>query len=192
MGGTRDRLLQAAGDLFSRQGYSGTGLKAVIGRAGVPLGSLYHFFPNGKAQLGAEAILDAGQRLERRMRRLLEAQVDPCAGVEALFAAEAEHLERTAFEGGCPVAGATLDVACDSQEVRAACAAVFASWLAVLVQAFEAWGHDCDTAQTYGHLVLTGLEGAILVSRAEGSTQPLLRTQRALCTLLAAASRATA
>lgn len=180
---TRDRLLRATSELFSLQGYSGTGLKAVVGRAGVSLGSLYHFFPNGKSQLGAEAILEAGGRVERGMVSRLKDQPDAASGLNALFDAEAAHLEATSFEGGCPAAGAALDASCESEEIRLACAEVFARWRRVLEEAFNGWGHDADSAEAYAQLSLSSLEGAILVSRAEGSTTALRRTQAALAAL---------
>ena len=52
---TRERILYATAELFRRQGYSGTGLKQVVGEAQAPFGSLYHHFPGGKQQLAGES-----------------------------------------------------------------------------------------------------------------------------------------
>jgi AcrR family transcriptional regulator len=49
---TRARLLEAAAQLFREQGYAATGLKQITAEAEAPWGSLYHFFPGGKEQLG--------------------------------------------------------------------------------------------------------------------------------------------
>lgn len=43
-GGTRDRLLAAADELFYSNGISSTGVDAVISRAQVSIGSLYNNF----------------------------------------------------------------------------------------------------------------------------------------------------
>ena len=46
---TRDRIVTASAELFRRKGYTGTGLKPIAAEAGAPFGSIYHFFPGGKA-----------------------------------------------------------------------------------------------------------------------------------------------
>jgi AcrR family transcriptional regulator len=50
---TRERIVDASAELFRRQGYSATGVKQIVEAAQAPFGSLYHFFPGGKEQLGA-------------------------------------------------------------------------------------------------------------------------------------------
>jgi TetR/AcrR family transcriptional regulator, lmrAB and yxaGH operons repressor len=52
---TRDRLVFAATRLFRQRGYDGTGLAEILTEAGVPKGSLYHHFPDGKADLACAA-----------------------------------------------------------------------------------------------------------------------------------------
>lgn len=42
---TKQRIVEASGELFRRQGYTGTGVKQIVEEAGAPFGSLYHFFP---------------------------------------------------------------------------------------------------------------------------------------------------
>ena len=56
---TRDRILDATGELLRDRGYAGTGLKAISATAGAPLGSLYHHFPHGKQEMAAAALRHA-------------------------------------------------------------------------------------------------------------------------------------
>ena len=55
----RDSLIWAAAKLFRRQGYSGTGLRDILAASGAARGSLYHYFPDGKEQIGAAAVTAA-------------------------------------------------------------------------------------------------------------------------------------
>ena len=57
---TRERIIEAGSALFRRQGYAGTGMKAIAAAAKAPFGSIYHFFPGGKDELSAEVIRAAG------------------------------------------------------------------------------------------------------------------------------------
>ena len=95
---TRARLVEAAAALFSRNGYSATGVKAVLLEASAPYGSLYHWFPGGKQQLGVAALEYGGSRY----RELLESVYPEGKGVveatAASFVMASELLEQTDFD----------------------------------------------------------------------------------------------
>ena len=129
---SRERLLETAVDLLQRQGYHGTGLNELLERSGAPRGSLYHYFPGGKEQIGAEAIGRAGEQVAAAVAHLLRAKPSAADAVEALAALLAAGLEASAFERGCPVATTALEVTPRSEPIRAAVQAGFESWLAPL------------------------------------------------------------
>ncbi len=52
----KDNIVVAAMSLFRRQGYASTGLNQILQESGAPKGSLYHYFPGGKEQLGLAAV----------------------------------------------------------------------------------------------------------------------------------------
>ena len=58
--GTRQRVEDSAALLFRRQGYAATGLKQIAAESGAAFGSIYHFFPGGKADLGDHVVRRAG------------------------------------------------------------------------------------------------------------------------------------
>ena len=58
--------MTAASELFRRQGYAATGLKAILAASDAPYGSLYHFFPGGKEELGV-AVLHSGGAVYREL-----------------------------------------------------------------------------------------------------------------------------
>jgi AcrR family transcriptional regulator len=53
---TRDRLLAAGEDLFGEHGYDDTSIEAILDRAGVKRGALYHHFDSKKSLF--DAVLD--------------------------------------------------------------------------------------------------------------------------------------
>ena len=57
---TKERIVGATADLFRHQGYNGTAVKQIVESAGAPFASLYHFFPGGKEELGAETVRWSG------------------------------------------------------------------------------------------------------------------------------------
>jgi AcrR family transcriptional regulator len=50
---TRDRLIEAARDLFGRHGYDGTSIDAILRAAGIQRGALYHHFDSKRAVFDA-------------------------------------------------------------------------------------------------------------------------------------------
>ena len=66
---TKDRILDTTAEHFRRYGYTGTGMKQIVAEAKAPFGSIYHFFPGGKEQLGREVILRSGPDVPGARRR---------------------------------------------------------------------------------------------------------------------------
>src|SRR6478735_3416487 len=52
----RNRMVSGAADMLGRRGLSAMTVRDLARHAGAPLGSTYHYFPGGKAQLAAEAV----------------------------------------------------------------------------------------------------------------------------------------
>jgi AcrR family transcriptional regulator len=79
---TREHLLDAARELFARDGYDATSIEAVLRRSGVSRGSLYHHFPDKKALF--EAVLHRVQA--EVIKSTTKAAKGSADGVEALKA----------------------------------------------------------------------------------------------------------
>jgi TetR/AcrR family transcriptional regulator, lmrAB and yxaGH operons repressor len=176
MNDTRARLLAAGERLFRAQGYSGTGLKQLAQEAEAPWSSMYHFFPGGKQQLGAEVVRYAAGRYAALIAKAFAAYSDPADAVAAVFKAEAKILTESKFRNGCPVAAVTLDVASTVEELREPCGEAFDLWIGTIAHGLTATGLAAKDARALASYVLSSLEGAIVLSRAENSVAPLERT----------------
>jgi AcrR family transcriptional regulator len=174
MADTRTRLVRAAEQLFRTQGYAATGLKELTAAAAAPWGSLYHFFPGGKAQLGAAAARYAGEFYAEGWRRAFEHTRTPGEAMERIFVGEARILEGGDYHNGCPVAAVTLDVASTDDDLRAACDAAFEAWLAVMADGFERRGAPAQDARALALFALAAIEGAIVLSRAARSPEAVV------------------
>jgi AcrR family transcriptional regulator len=170
---TRERILTAGAELFRRQGYDGTGVKQIVATAGAPFGSLYHFFPGGKGQLGEEVIRWSGGAYRDLVTGVFDAAEDPVAGVAAVFAGAADTLRETGYADACPIATVALEVASTNEPLRIATADVFRDWIAAAGARFEAAGVSEQRARALAISMICGLEGAFVLSRALRSTEPL-------------------
>ena len=173
MPGTKERIVSAGAELFRRQGYNGTGVKQIVTAAESPFGSLYHFFPGGKEQLGAETIRWSGEMYGQLLPAVFDPAPDVVTGVVDFFAGAAEHLRETDYADACPIATVALEVSSVSEPLREACADVFEGWIAAGTERFASAGIEAAAARRLAIAMIAGLEGAFVLSRALRSTEPL-------------------
>jgi TetR/AcrR family transcriptional repressor of lmrAB and yxaGH operons len=67
----RANILLAMATLIEKQGYHATGLNDIIALSGSPKGSVYYYFPEGKEQIGIEAVRESGELIASRLKALL-------------------------------------------------------------------------------------------------------------------------
>lgn len=173
MASTRDRIVEASAELFRRQGYPATGVKQIVAAAQAPFGSVYHFFPGGKEQLGAEAIRHSGALYEQLIPAVFDLAPDVVTGTVDFFAGAAAHLVETDYEDACPIATIALEVSSSSEPLRLACADVFESWIAAGASRHEAAGLTPEKARELTIALIAALEGAFVLARALRTTEPL-------------------
>ena len=171
--GTKDRIVNASAELFRRQGYTGTGLKQVVAEADAPFGSLYHFFPGGKEQLGDEVIRRAGAFFGQLYEDIADAAPDVVTATRDFFEGAAETLRSTDYADACPIATVALEVASTNETLRQATADVFESWIEGITRRAVEAGIPEPRARELAIANLASLEGAFILCRATRSTEPL-------------------
>jgi len=170
---TKDRILDTSAELFRRQGYMGTGLKQLVAEAGAPFGSIYHFFPGGKEELGAETIRRSGELYLQLFVAIAAEAPDAPSAVSDFFAGAAETLVETDYSDACPIATVALEVASTNDTLRQATADVFESWIDASTAYYTAAGLSDEKARALSLSILSLLEGAFIFSRAMRSTEPM-------------------
>ena len=170
---TKTRILDATADLFRRYGYTGTGLKQVVADANAPFGSLYHHFPGGKQELGAEVIHRSGAMYFDLVAGIVGAAPDLLTGIHDCFTGAAEVLRATDYADACPIATVALEVASTNETLRIATAEVFESWIAGLAAYITTSGIDATPARALAIQLIMLLEGAFLLCRASRTTEAL-------------------
>jgi AcrR family transcriptional regulator len=175
---TRARIVSATSELFRRQGMAGTGLKQITKTADAPFGSLYHFFPGGKAQLAEEVIRTSGKMYFDLVMQFFDACTDLPAGIETAFTAAAELLVETDYADACPIATIALEVASTDETLRVATADVFADWIDAGARRLVGSGLPEASRRRLMIGIITSLEGAFILCRALRSTEPLEAASR--------------
>lgn len=178
---TVQRVLDAACDLFARQGIRATTLDQVGARSGTGRGQLYLYFA-GKSDLVAAVVAQQVQRVLDAQQPLL-ATMSTAADVRAWCAA-AERWHATDARARCPIGSLVHELGEHDDAARTALADGFERWRAALADAMRrlrdrgelAAGVDPENAAAG---LLAAYQGGVLLA---GATGDLALLRRALAT----------
>jgi AcrR family transcriptional regulator len=170
-------MVRSAAQLIRRKGVAGTGMREIVSEAAAPRGSLQHYFPAGKEGLVEEALTWMGGVAARRVRRQvarLEGAEDraPSRLLAGLLDDWRRDLEMESFSAGCPLVAAAADVSATSDRLRRVTSTAFDSWQAALEEALLSLGVDPLKAPALALVVISSLEGAIVLARVRRDMVP--------------------
>ncbi|MGK5533208.1 TetR/AcrR family transcriptional regulator [Streptomyces sp. URMC 129] len=178
----RERMVGSAVRLFRERGVAGTSIADVMAEGHAPRGSLYHYFPGGKAELAEAATAQAGRAMGATISALA-AEQGPVGTFVAIVDFFREQLVATGFTAGCPVAAGGLAEA-EAPGARVAAGEAFASWEATLAASLWQHGIPAERADRLATLGLSTVQGALVLARAQRSTRALDRVREEFSTLL--------
>jgi TetR/AcrR family transcriptional repressor of nem operon len=182
---TREKILNAANDLFYQYGYTATGLDRIIAEAGVAKGNFFHHFKS-KEEL-AVAVLDWHRDLaiqEIDLERIL-AEPSPLQALRDLLKRMTGRMTDgvgTCRVRGCLFGNFALELSLGSEAVRCKVRDIFGGFrmlIQTLLERAQAAGEirtDLGPLPTAG-MILGLVEGAVLLDKASQSEQ---ETGRAL------------
>lgn len=170
---TRDRILEAAAELYRRQGMPATGIKQISAAAEAPYGSIYHHFPGGKEAISVEVIRREGLRYGAFVGAQLET-TDPLTGIPTLFENAGKLLESQDYSEACSIETIALEVASTNERLRLESAEVFESWLTGLATWFGQLEITEPERRRLALITLTALEGAFVLCRTLRSIEPIV------------------
>ncbi|MES4909098.1 MULTISPECIES: TetR/AcrR family transcriptional regulator [unclassified Streptomyces] len=186
-GPSRERIVAGAADMISRRGLNATSIRELAKHAKAPLGSTYHYFPEGKQQLATEAVRYAGTAVARLLGKELDA--GPVAGLRAFLALWRGIVVESDFRAGCPVLAVSVEEppADGIPPALVAAAEAFEDWEELLTQALREHGAAPERAPGLAALIVASVEGAIAMCRAKRSMRPLDQVAGELEALIAGA-----
>ena len=171
----RERMVFSAAQLVRTRGVEATGMRDVVAHAEAPRGSLQHYFPGGKEQLVGEAIEWTGAFAARRVGRVAARLDDQTPG--SLFAAMAAQwrteFTTVGFEGGCPLVATVADTAATSENLREIVSKAFEGWQRPVAGVLVDMGVPPVRSESLAVLMISALEGAIVLARAHLDVGPL-------------------
>ncbi|HEC52114.1 hypothetical protein LCGC14_0180340 [marine sediment metagenome] len=180
----RNSIITSAIRLFRQRGYAATGLNDILKDSGAPKGSLYHYFPGGKEQLGEEAVTVAGAVVAKTLDELRAEKTSAADMLRGYGRLLAGWMAQAEYREGCPIATTLLETTPQSQSLAKAGQLAFANWRQPFIEQLQADGVPAERAQRLAQLILITVEGAMLMARVEASSQPIVQACDDLADLL--------
>ena len=171
---TRQRIIAAAAPIFNKQGYAGCALSDIMAATGLEKGGIYRHFES-KEEIAAEAF-DYAWTISMALRR--QGMEEIPNHVDRLKKHIAAFVSRSTIPGGCPLLNTGVDSDNGNPILRERVQKALRGWEKMLRTTLAdgiAAGtvrEDVD-ADKVARLIISGLEGGMLVSRIEKNDQAL-------------------
>jgi AcrR family transcriptional regulator len=174
---TRSRIVEAAADLVLAHGVGGTSLDDIRADTKTSKSQLFHYFPDGKAELVREIVRCQGERVLQSQRPAIDA-LDSWEAWERWRDLVIAHYDSAGGVLGCPIGSLASEAAADDPRLREQLAAYLDDWqerLADGVRALRDGGElrpEADPAALATSL-LAAIQGGLVLARTAGTLAPL-------------------
>jgi AcrR family transcriptional regulator len=171
-GRTKQRMIDSAVTLLRERGAAGITVESVLARSGAPRGSVYHHFPGGRSELILAAARRAGDLIATMIDESVAAN-DPHAALDRFVQFWKHSLTATDYLAGCPIVALTVDSHQDPPEAAELVRDIFTRWHLGLQNLLAAHGFPAERARRLATLVVSAIEGAVILCRAHRDARPL-------------------
>jgi TetR/AcrR family transcriptional repressor of nem operon len=185
----RDKLLEVGLRVVHQHGFGGASVRDIVQAAGVPQGSFTNHFASKEA-FGLEVIeLYLANSRESIRATLRDEALPPLQRLRAYIDASKNRLGKDQMRNGCLFGNFTAEASDWSEKIRLRLVEVFAEVQASIAQCLRAAvkagelapSLDCDEVAGF---IVSSMQGAILLSKAQRSPVPLERFKETLFSLV--------
>ena len=174
------RLIRAAAQLFRSRGYHGVGLNDLLSEAAAPRGSLYHHFPNGKADLALAAATWASDEMLRVIAASFAGAETFEDGATTLCFKLAKLFDLTGQQDGCPI-GSTLFEGPGNPDFLRHAERCYSGWIEEVQDHATRFGLEAAEARKRAEHVFLLIQGGWQLARARQSSDVLRGLPELFC-----------
>jgi TetR/AcrR family transcriptional repressor of lmrAB and yxaGH operons len=183
---THDDIISRLMDVFRTVGYDGATLSKLSKATGLQRASLYHRFPGGKREMAQAVLAQAEAWLDAHVLTPLAGPGTPPARLEQM----AQALDAFYMQGSSSCLLDALSLGEGGEQFRDHIQAAFTRWIdALSALVIEHTGCPTVEAQRRSEDAVLSIQGALVLARGTGKTEPFQRVLNNLPTLLFGSKR---
>lgn len=174
--GVRRRILDAAFEAFTQQGYNATGMQALRRKAGVSGGAFAHHFPTKKALCLAVIEERVAMAIEQAWIIPVQAAPHALAGIRQVFEHTIAGIEARGTVSGCPLGNLAAELAGQDQDFRRAMDAIYQHWqqaIAARLAGQKRAKLSPRQCEALAQFVIAVFSGALVMAKARQDATPL-------------------
>jgi len=164
-------MVRSAASLIRTRGVNATSFSEVLADSGAPRGSIYYHFPQGKEQLAEDAIRWTSERVLAHQRTCRA--TTPAGVLDCFIDMWRQVVLASGGSAGCVVAGVAIDTDAADRARMDVVRATFQGWVDLLAEQLVAVGVPARRAVRVAVATVAGMEGALILCRAQRAIGPL-------------------
>jgi len=172
----RDEVIDRLTEVFRTVGYEGATLGMLAEATGLEKASLYHRFPGGKQEMAEAVLAAADQWLRGHVLEPLGGSDPPKKRLNAMV----RQLDAFYAGGEQPCLLNSLSLGSKDDLFQQHIASAFKQWIAAVSQVLREAGYSKPRAEREAEQAIATIEGALVMARGTGSTEPFRRVLRQL------------
>jgi len=175
---TRETLIRAGVEILTEQGFTASGLDAILKRAGIPKGSFYYYF-SSKESFGKDVLSSYSEFFVHKLKKhLLNESLKPLDRIMAFSEDAKNGMAKYNFKRGCLVGNLSQEITTLPESYRLILIHIFEKWQYEVATCLElaiqqkqlSPEHNCDELAEFFWI---GWEGAVLRAGIEQDSYPL-------------------
>ena len=180
---TKEKILLAAIDLMRKQGFAATSIKQILIQSKQPKGSLYFHFPKGKLEIASFALARSATEIANKIKYAFKQSNSAYEALTQICNGFADQLRESSYQDGCPVSPMNSSASNEVVELRKCCAKAYEEWLKEIEDGLREFEHQLEPS-VLASLILSAVEGAILLSQARQNTIAIESLPESLASIL--------
>jgi len=190
MNSSKEKIAESAKELFHQNGFQNTSIDSILESTGITKSNLYYHFKS-KEELG---LLVLEKRIKEYERDFFSdtfnnKEITPKQRLTKYYKKVAAHYKNLGYRYGCPFGNLALELSDTNEKFRTCLSEFFDHWQKAIEQCIKdgikqkQFRNDISP-KNISQLILSNLEGAIMMSKTHRSAQALSAGSRAILKLI--------
>lgn len=176
----KEMILSEAEKLFAEKGYYGLGLSELLARCGIPKGSFYYYFPDGKLQLIQEVLEYSYQRMRSWIDSWMYEKADALSAFQFMADCLIDGVEKKHHLSSMLISMIAIESVYLDERVNRVCRSLYGDWQQFYADHLVRFGVPEEDSAAAAQAVFALIHGSLISSWAKQDPQDLRLCKKAL------------